>query len=103
MAENFDVSDRGAFYDRTGAIRDVLQNHLLQVLASLLAEPPDGRGLDPWRAAKATGGGPPSPLTPPTTGRGQDDGYRHAAGGDPEATVEPFPARGRRPASRRRA
>ena len=39
MAEAFDVSDRGAFYDKNGAIRDVLQNHLLQVLASVMAEP----------------------------------------------------------------
>ena len=39
MAEEFDVADRGGFYDRTGAARDVLQNHLLQVLASLLADP----------------------------------------------------------------
>jgi glucose-6-phosphate 1-dehydrogenase len=45
MAEAFDVADRGAFYDRTGAIRDVLQNHMLQVLATVLAEPPDGQGL----------------------------------------------------------
>ena len=45
MAEAFDVSDRGRFYDRTGAIRDVLQNHMLQVLATVLAEPPDGQGL----------------------------------------------------------
>ena len=42
MAEAFDVSDRGRFYDRTGAIRDVLQNHMLQVLATVLAEPPPG-------------------------------------------------------------
>ncbi len=40
MAEAFDVSDRGSFYDRTGAIRDVVQNHMLQVLASVLADPP---------------------------------------------------------------
>ena len=40
MAEAFDVSDRGRFYDRTGAIRDVVQNHMLQVLATVLAEPP---------------------------------------------------------------
>ena len=45
MAETFDVSDRGRFYDRTGAIRDVLQNHMLQVLASVMADPPEGRGL----------------------------------------------------------
>ena len=38
----FDVADRGRFYDRTGAIRDVLQNHMLQVLASVLADPPAG-------------------------------------------------------------
>ncbi len=52
MAEAFDVSDRGSFYDKTGAIRDVIQNHLLQVLATVLAEPPDGTGLDSWRAAR---------------------------------------------------
>ena len=92
MAENFDVSDRGAFYDRTGAIRDVLQNHLLQVLASLLAEPPDGRGLDPWRSAKATVVGALSPLTPQTTVRGQYVGYRDVAGVDPKSTVETFVA-----------
>ena len=44
MAEAFDVSDRGSFYDRTGAIRDVLQNHMLQVMASVLADPPAGAG-----------------------------------------------------------
>ena len=52
MAEAFDVADRGSFYDKTGAIRDVIQNHLLQVLATVLAEPPDGTGLDSWRASK---------------------------------------------------
>jgi glucose-6-phosphate 1-dehydrogenase len=46
MAEAFDVADRGRFYDRTGATRDVVQNHMLQVLASVLADPPDGSGLD---------------------------------------------------------
>ena len=43
MAEAFDVADRGRFYDRTGAIRDVVQNHMLQVLASVMADPPDRR------------------------------------------------------------
>jgi glucose-6-phosphate 1-dehydrogenase len=43
MAEAFDVSDRGSFYDRTGAIRDVVQNHMLQVLATVMADPPAGR------------------------------------------------------------
>ena len=53
MAEAFDVADRGRFYDRTGATRDVLQNHLLQVLASVLADPPDGSGPDSWLDSKA--------------------------------------------------
>src|SRR5271155_1440927 len=48
MAEAFDVSDRGRFYDRTGAIRDVVQNHMLQVLATVLAEPPGKAGLADW-------------------------------------------------------
>src|SRR6266480_138208 len=44
MAEAFDVADRGRFYDRTGAIRDVVHNHMLQALAAGLADPPDGPG-----------------------------------------------------------
>src|SRR5215469_13783634 len=53
MAEAFDVSDRGSFYDRTGAIRDVVQNHMLQVLATVMADPPEGEGLTNWRDSKA--------------------------------------------------
>ena len=53
MAEAFDVADRGSFYDKTGAIRDVVQNHMLQVLASVLADPPDGRGMTAWRESKS--------------------------------------------------
>ncbi len=53
MAEAFDVADRGSFYDKTGAIRDVIQNHMLQVLATVLAEAPDGNGLTSWRDVKS--------------------------------------------------
>ena len=53
MAEAFDVSDRGSFYDRTGAIRDVVQDHVLQVLTTVMADPPEGEGLANWRDAKA--------------------------------------------------
>ncbi len=53
MAEEFDVADRGRFYDRTGAIRDVLQNHMLQILASVMADPPEGKGLGSWRNSKS--------------------------------------------------
>jgi glucose-6-phosphate 1-dehydrogenase len=92
MAEAFDVADRGAFYDQNGAIRDVLQNHLLQVLASVMAEPPDGRGLDTWRSAKSEVIGALAELTPETTVRGQYEGYRDVAGVNPASTVETFVA-----------
>src|SRR3954470_12906998 len=53
MAEAFDVADRGRFYDRTGATKDVVQNHMLQLLASALADPPAGRGVEQWTDAKS--------------------------------------------------
>jgi glucose-6-phosphate 1-dehydrogenase len=46
MGEDFDVADRGHFYDPVGAMRDVVQNHLLQVLSLVAMEPPTGRGVD---------------------------------------------------------
>jgi glucose-6-phosphate 1-dehydrogenase len=92
MAEAFDVSDRGRFYDRTGAIRDVLQNHMLQVLATVLAEPPSGGGLADWRNAKHTVVSALSPLTPEHTVRGQYEGYHQVDGVDPKSTVETYVA-----------
>jgi glucose-6-phosphate 1-dehydrogenase len=92
MAEQFDVSDRGRFYDRTGAIRDVLQNHMLQVLATVLAEPPSGSGLSSWRDAKHQVVQALSPLTPERAVRGQYDGYRQVNGVDPNSTVETYVA-----------
>ena len=92
MAEAFDVSDRGRFYDRTGAIRDVLQNHMLQVLATVLAEPPAGKGLSGWRDAKQQVLKALSPLTPEHTVRGQYDGYLQVEGVDPHSTVETYVA-----------
>jgi glucose-6-phosphate 1-dehydrogenase len=92
MAEAFDVSDRGPFYDKTGAIRDVVQNHLLQVLASLLAEPPDGKGMDSWRSSKSDLTGAIEPLTPEHIVRGQYDGYLDVDGVDSNSTTETFAA-----------
>src|ERR1700733_14260185 len=92
MAEDFDVSDRGSFYDKTGAIKDVIQNHLLQVLATVLAEPPDGTGLDAWRASKAQLLGALRPLTPELTVKGQYDGYLQVAGVDPKSVTETYAA-----------
>jgi glucose-6-phosphate 1-dehydrogenase len=92
MSEAFDVADRGRFYDRTGAIRDVLQNHMLQVLATVLAEPPTGTGLSGWLDAKQQVVNALSPLTAETTVRGQYEGYRQVDGVDPHSTVETYVA-----------
>jgi glucose-6-phosphate 1-dehydrogenase len=92
MAEAFDVADRGSFYDKTGAIRDVLQNHMLQVLATVLADPPDGAGLSTWRDAKSHIIAALSPLTPESTVRGQYDGYLDVKGVAPGSTTETYTA-----------
>jgi glucose-6-phosphate 1-dehydrogenase len=92
MAEAFDVADRGRFYDRTGAIRDVLQNHMLQVLATVLAEPPPGRHLKSWRDAKHQVVSALTPLTPEHTVRGQYEGYLDVAGVARDSTVETYVA-----------
>jgi len=92
MAEAFDVADRGRFYDRTGAIRDVLQNHMLQVLATVLAEPPPGSHLKSWRDAKHNMVNALSTLTPEHTVRGQYEGYHDVDGVDPKSTVETYVA-----------
>jgi glucose-6-phosphate 1-dehydrogenase len=92
MAEKFDVSDRGRFYDRTGAIRDVLQNHMLQVLATVLAEPPSGTSLRYWRDAKQTVVNALPPLTPEDAVRGQYEGYLQVDGVDPRSSVETYVA-----------
>src|ERR1700758_2647929 len=92
MAEAFDVSDRGSFYDKTGAIRDVVQNHMLQVLATVMADPPEGEGLTNWRDAKARLVASLTALTPEHTVRGQYEGYHDVAGVAPRSTVETFVA-----------
>ena len=92
MAEAFDVADRGRFYDKTGAMRDVVQNHMLQVLATVLADPPDGPGLSSWQAAKARVVESLAPLTPETVVRGQYEGYHQVEGVDQSSTTESFVA-----------
>jgi glucose-6-phosphate 1-dehydrogenase len=92
MAEAFDVSDRGRFYDSTGAIRDVVQNHMLQVLASVLADPPDGSGMNSWRDSKSKLVAALQPITVEHVVRGQYDGYQDVAGVDPNSTVETYVA-----------
>ena len=92
MAEAFDVADRGAFYDRTGAVRDVVQNHMLQVLATVLAEPPDGSRLESWLDTKARVVSALRPLTPDDVVRGQYEGYLDVEGVTPGSRTESFVA-----------
>jgi glucose-6-phosphate 1-dehydrogenase len=92
MAEAFDVADRGSFYDKTGAIRDVIQNHMLQVLATVLADPPDGTGLESWVAAKSQLLGALQPLTPANVVKGQYEGYLQVTGVDPKSVTETYAA-----------
>src|SRR4029077_16015994 len=92
MAEAFDVADRGRFYDRTGAINDVVQNHMLQVLATVLADPPNRAGLADWRDAKSRVISALRPLSPEDTVRGQYEGYHEVEGVDPKSTTETFVA-----------
>jgi len=92
MAEAFDVADRGRFYDRAGAVRDVLQNHLLQVLATGTAEAPAGTGLSAWREAKDQLVKGLRPMSPDSTVFGQYQGYLDVDGVAPGSTTETFVA-----------
>jgi glucose-6-phosphate 1-dehydrogenase len=92
MAEDFGVTDRGRFYDETGAIRDVIQNHLLQVLAVLTMEPPVGHDTDAVRDEKAKALLAVRPLDPRHVVRGQYRGYRKVDGVAGDSTVETYAA-----------
>jgi glucose-6-phosphate 1-dehydrogenase len=90
MAESFGVADRGHFYDETGAIRDVVQNHMLQLTSMIAMEPPAGHGAETVRDAKAQVFGAMRPLTARNVVRGQYRGYRDVAGVAPKSQVETF-------------
>ena len=92
MAESFGVQDRGKFYDETGAIRDVFQNHMLQVLANLTMDPPTGEEYDALRDQKAALLKAVRPLDPAHAVRGQYAGYQSVPGVKPGSTVETFVA-----------
>jgi glucose-6-phosphate 1-dehydrogenase len=92
MAEDFGVQDRGRFYDETGAIRDVVQNHMLQVLANLTMDPPTGEEHEAVRDQKAALLKAVRPLDPANVVRGQFNGYQSVSGVRPGSTVETFVA-----------
>jgi glucose-6-phosphate 1-dehydrogenase len=92
MAENIGIAGRGRFYEETGAIRDVIQNHLLQIVALLTMEPPvnaDGESLrdEKVKLLKAV-----RPLTPEQLVRGQFKGYRSEPGVAADSQVETYAA-----------
>jgi glucose-6-phosphate 1-dehydrogenase len=92
MAENFGVQGRGRFYEEAGAIRDVIQNHLFQVLACLAMDPPAGNDQDAMRDEKARILNAVRPLTPGDVVRGQFEGYRREEGVAPDSRVETYAA-----------
>ena len=92
MAEDFGVQGRGAFYDETGAIRDVVQNHLFQVLSNLAMEPPVRTDSESIRDEKVKVLKAIPSLTMDDVVRGQFRGYRLEKGVAPDSTMETFVA-----------
>jgi len=92
MAESFGVEGRGAFYDQTGAIRDVIQNHLIQVMTNLTMEPPVRADSESIRDEKVKVLKAIPPLTEENLIRGQFRGYRQQQGVAPDSQIETFAA-----------
>jgi glucose-6-phosphate 1-dehydrogenase len=92
MAEDFGVQGRGAFYEEAGAIRDVLQNHLLQVLALLAMDPPAVHAPDAIRQERSQLIQAIRPLDRSSVVRGQFRGYRDEPGVAPDSGVETYVA-----------
>ena len=92
MAENFGVEDRGNFYDPVGALRDVVQNHLMQVLSLVAMEPPVGSGADELRNKKADVFCSMPDANPSRYVRGQYQGYLDVDGVAKKSTTETYVA-----------
>jgi glucose-6-phosphate 1-dehydrogenase len=92
MAEQFGVQGRGAFYEEVGAIRDVVQNHLLQVIALLAMDPPTGHEPEAMQAEKLRLFRAMRPLDPKEVVRGQFRGYRDEPGVAKNSQIETFAA-----------
>ena len=92
MAEDFGVEGRGRFYESVGALRDVVQNHLLQVVALLAMEPPSGSDADALRDERGKLFRQIRTVDPRSIVRGQYRGYRDEEGVDPASDVETYVA-----------
>ena len=90
LAENFGVEDRGVFYETAGCLRDVIQNHLFQIVALLAMEAPSGRDFGAVQAEKAKVFKAMRPLQPNDLVRGQYAGYRREIGVAKNSDVETF-------------
>lgn len=92
QAESFGIEGRGNFYDRTGAIRDVLQNHMMQIVAFLAMEPPRWDNQEMLRDEQHKVFQFIEPMTPDQVTRGQYEGYREEKDVPPESTTETYAA-----------
>jgi glucose-6-phosphate 1-dehydrogenase len=92
MAEEFGVQGRGKFYDETGTIRDVIQNHLLQVVGYLAMEPPNSVDADRIRDEQVKVFRAIAPIRPENVVRGQVSGYQKEPGVAAGSTTETFAA-----------
>ena len=92
MAEDFGVQGRGAFYDRTGAIRDVIQNHIFQILSNLAMEPPVRIDSESVRDEKVKVLKAIAPIEQKNLVRGQFRGYKDEAGVESASQTETFAA-----------
>jgi glucose-6-phosphate 1-dehydrogenase len=90
LAEDFGIGSRGGFYESAGALRDVIENHLFQIVALLAMEPPAYRGLAAVHGEKAGVFHAMRPLAPEDLVRGQYEGYRQEKDVAPDSDVETF-------------
>jgi glucose-6-phosphate 1-dehydrogenase len=92
MAEEFALEGRGSFYDDVGTVRDVVQNHLMQVLSNVAMEPPPGLALEALRDERAKVLRSIAPIAPEDMVRGQFAGYHDVPGVKPDSDTETFVA-----------
>ena len=92
MAESFDVADRGSFYDRVGALKDVVQNHIMQVVGLLAMEPPSSTDPAHIHSAQLDVFDAMEPIEPKDYVRGQYEGYKKVEGVAADSSTETFVA-----------
>lgn len=92
MAESFDVADRGSFYDRVGCLKDVIQNHIMQIVGLLAMDPPVCSNPESIHAAQLEVFRAMRPVSAADVVRGQYEGYLDVEGVAPDSGTETFTA-----------